>query len=95
MLPPPLLLLVCGFLVPSSTAGPLRPSRHDHGQPSEQQQQRLHETAHYSAGHKPKSNTHLDAAPNSVGVLFTTSDNGDLVSHAWLPLGKRVYTRKH
>ncbi|OQO12443.1 hypothetical protein B0A48_03085 [Cryoendolithus antarcticus] len=34
----------------------------------------------------------FDAAPNSVGLLFTTSNEDDL-THVWLPLGRRVYTR--
>ncbi|KAK6443552.1 hypothetical protein LTR95_000379 [Oleoguttula sp. CCFEE 5521] len=42
------------------------------------------ETAH------PRSS--FDAAPNSVGLLFTTSNEDDL-THFWLPLGRRIYTR--
>nr|OQO15916.1 hypothetical protein B0A51_16361 [Rachicladosporium sp. CCFEE 5018] len=38
----------------------------------------------------PLSN--FDAAPNSVGLLFTTSNEDDL-THVWLPLGRRIYTR--
>ncbi|KAK3115269.1 hypothetical protein LTR53_005540 [Teratosphaeriaceae sp. CCFEE 6253] len=39
-----------------------------------------------------RANTHLDAAPNSVGMLFTSADNDEVV-HIWLPLGRRVFTR--
>ena len=39
-----------------------------------------------------KHSSHLDAAANSVGLLFTTADEED-VGHVWLPLGRRVYTR--
>lgn len=37
-----------------------------------------------------KHSSHLDAAANSVGLLFTTADEED-VGHIWLPLGRRVY----
>ncbi|KAK0305650.1 hypothetical protein LTR01_006797 [Friedmanniomyces endolithicus] len=43
------------------------------------------------------SSGHLDAAPNSVGMLMTTAnhneDDAGEVLHVWLPLGRRVYTR--
>ncbi|KAK5721586.1 hypothetical protein LTR15_006175 [Elasticomyces elasticus] len=43
----------------------------------------------------PSSHSHLDAAPNSVGMIFTTTGNSDEddVLHVWLPLGKRLETR--
>ncbi|TKA75449.1 hypothetical protein B0A55_04871 [Friedmanniomyces simplex] len=44
-----------------------------------------------------RHSSHLDAAPNSVGMLFTTANHNDDdardVLHVWLPLGKRVFTR--
>ncbi|KAK3708179.1 hypothetical protein LTR37_011683 [Vermiconidia calcicola] len=46
--------------------------------------------------YRPATNTHhvakyLDAAPNTVGVLFmNTREEG---VHVWFPLGERVYTR--
>ncbi|KAK0334792.1 hypothetical protein LTS16_019574 [Friedmanniomyces endolithicus] len=49
--------------------------------------------------HQPgrHSSGHLDAAPNSVGLLLTTANHNDddaaEVLHVWLPLGRRVYTR--
>ncbi|KAK5130062.1 hypothetical protein LTR08_002495 [Meristemomyces frigidus] len=92
MLPPPLLLL-CSFLVLSAAGGPLR---HAHGAEGTAKQQRLSlpkpKAPHTAVSQKLQSSSHLDAAPNSVGVLFTTSDDED-VGHMWLPLGKRVYTR--
>ncbi|KAK0256840.1 hypothetical protein LTS09_008146 [Friedmanniomyces endolithicus] len=48
--------------------------------------------------HQPgrHSSGHLDAAPNSVGLLLTTANHNDddaaEVLHVWLPLGRRVYT---
>jgi len=39
----------------------------------------------------PRPNFH-DVQEDSVGVLFTTGDGWE-VSHIWLPLGKKVYTR--
>ncbi|KAK4540897.1 hypothetical protein LTR36_008839 [Oleoguttula mirabilis] len=86
------LLLFCSLLA-CSVAAPLRHlKKHDR---RSEEQQLLRDPAHYTAAHKPKvqqPNTRLDAAPNSVGVLFTTADDEE-VSHMWLPLGKRVYTR--
>nr|OQO16175.1 hypothetical protein B0A51_15615 [Rachicladosporium sp. CCFEE 5018] len=40
----------------------------------------------------PHTPANFDAAPNSVGLLFTTSNEDDL-THVWLPLGRRIYTR--
>ncbi|TKA60629.1 hypothetical protein B0A55_10588 [Friedmanniomyces simplex] len=59
---------------------------------------------HWEAPHLPsrphqpsRHSSHLDAAPNSVGMLFTTANHNDDdasdVLHVWLPLGKRVFTR--
>lgn len=36
--------------------------------------------------------THLEPAPNSVGVLFTAAEQEDII-HLWLPLGQKLYTR--
>lgn len=36
---------------------------------------------------------HFDAAPNSVGLLLTSAGE-QRVKHVWLPLGKRIETRK-
>lgn len=36
--------------------------------------------------------TYLEPAPNSVGVLFTSAEEEDVV-HLWLPLGQKLYTR--
>ncbi|KAM0717397.1 hypothetical protein Q7P37_007249 [Cladosporium fusiforme] len=38
------------------------------------------------------SAAHLDAAPNSVGLLLI-STGAQEIAHVWLPLGKRVETR--
>lgn len=38
-------------------------------------------------------NSHFDAAPNSVGLLLTSAGE-QKVTHVWLPLGKRIETRK-
>jgi hypothetical protein len=35
----------------------------------------------------------FDAAPNSVGLLLTSAGK-QKVMHVWLPLGKRIETRK-
>lgn len=35
---------------------------------------------------------HLEAAPNSIGLLFTTPDEEE-VTHVWLPLGRKIFTR--
>lgn len=37
--------------------------------------------------------TAFDAAPNSVGLLLTSAGK-QRVMHVWLPLGKRIETRK-
>jgi hypothetical protein len=37
--------------------------------------------------------TSFDAAPNSVGLLLTSAGK-QKVMHVWLPLGKRIETRK-
>lgn len=62
---------------------------------------RQHEIA--LAREKPRlthsSSQYLDAAANSVGVLFTSAatspdeEEGEVV-HVWLPLGRRVFTRE-
>ena len=40
------------------------------------------------------TSSYLDAAPNSVGVLFTTAGGEEEeVIHLWFPLGARVYAR--
>ncbi|KAK3679095.1 hypothetical protein LTR37_021450 [Vermiconidia calcicola] len=46
--------------------------------------------------YRPATNTHhvakyLDAAPNTVGVLFMNTQEEGV--HVWFPLGERVYTR--
>lgn len=38
--------------------------------------------------------TAFDAAPNSVGLLLTSAGK-QRVMHVWLPLGKRIETRKY
>lgn len=83
------LLLLCGFLA-LCTAGPLKHFHHS----SSGEQRLLRDPMQHAPMVKPKPKTHLDAAPNSVGVLFTTSDDEEVL-HIWLPLGERVYTRKH
>jgi hypothetical protein len=37
--------------------------------------------------------SHFDAAPNSIGLLLTSAGEQE-VMHVWLPLGKRIETRK-
>jgi hypothetical protein len=37
--------------------------------------------------------SNFDAAPNSVGLLLTSAGKQE-VKHVWLPLGKRIETRK-
>lgn len=37
---------------------------------------------------------HLDRMPDSVELLFTASDDDEMI-HVWLPLGKRVSTRMY
>lgn len=37
---------------------------------------------------------HYDAAQNSVGVLFTTTETDVEVVHFWLPLGRKIFTRE-
>jgi len=37
--------------------------------------------------------SNFDAAPNSVGLLLTSAGK-QKVMHVWLPLGKRIETRK-
>lgn len=44
--------------------------------------------------HKAHPLTHLDRMPDSVELLFTASDDDEMV-HVWLPLGKRVSTRTY
>ncbi|THX60927.1 hypothetical protein D6D06_00914 [Aureobasidium pullulans] len=45
----------------------------------------------HTAQHSTK---HLDRVPRSAELLFTASDDDEIV-HVWLPLGKRIYTRKY
>ncbi|KEQ80939.1 hypothetical protein D6C78_02323 [Aureobasidium pullulans] len=40
------------------------------------------------------STKHLDRVPRSAELLFTASDDDEMV-HVWLPLGKRIYTRDY
>jgi len=65
--------------------------------PPEQQlfsSESLHHRHGSASVQKPRLTSHLDAAPNSVGVLFTnTSGDEEEVVHVWLPLGRRVFTR--
>jgi hypothetical protein len=44
--------------------------------------------------HKAHPLTHLDRMPDSVELLFTASDDDEMI-HVWLPLGKRVSTRTY
>ena len=93
MLPPPILLL-CSLFALAAVGGPLQHARQV--TPSDVQQRLLpadHNAHNIATSRAHKSNSHFDAAPNSVGILFTTSDDEE-VSHLWLPLNKRVYTRK-
>ncbi|THY51268.1 hypothetical protein D6C98_05701 [Aureobasidium pullulans] len=45
----------------------------------------------HTAQHSTK---HLDRVPRSAELLFTASDDDEIV-HVWLPLGKRIYTRDY
>lgn len=35
----------------------------------------------------------FDVQENSIGVLFTTGDGWEVL-HVWLPLGRKIFTRK-
>lgn len=93
-----IILIAVGFPLPAAS-GPIRPS-------DRRQQQRLLDPSYPSPPttnfhdphtHSPASafsnSTHLEAQPNTVGILFTT-DGDEEIAHVWLPLGKRIYTRK-
>lgn len=91
------LLLLCSLLVSTTSALP-RPQQQPlvdelvHDLKSEQKPLGIpHDRP---ANHHSDSNSRFDARQNSVGVLFTTSESEESVIHFWLPIGKKVFTRK-
>lgn len=96
-----------------TAAKPIRYAHHPESSPGQQQafglaipeehglwmQGPQHQQLHTEESQHPSSHSHSDAAPNSVGVLFTTpnhnDDDANEVLHIWLALGKRLFTREY
>ncbi|EMD00192.1 hypothetical protein BAUCODRAFT_368095 [Baudoinia panamericana UAMH 10762] len=59
---------------------------------------RKHEVTSSRPSTAGRRRSHLDAAPNSVGILFTSSHDEEKVGvdvevvHAWVPLGRMIHT---
>jgi hypothetical protein len=90
-------VLLAASFISSSVARPAK-SKHGIGGQDHSAQQYLSpgapEASHSHHYHIPAHHpAHLEAAPNSIGLLFTTSET-DEVTHVWLPLDTLVHTRK-
>ena len=89
MLSTPLYLAIVGALLLLASAATL-PMSHPHLRT----QQTLLDSARTPYRPTSSNNTdaqYLDAAPNTVGVLFMNSKDEGV--HVWLPLGRRVFVR--
>lgn len=92
--------LLCSFLAVSCAANPIHQVILPRWNLFEQQDAQQHPLAKPIERIPPpqtipvprKPYFQFDAAENSVGLLITTHD-GEVV-HLWVPLGKRVFTRK-